>query len=317
MRGETKRSPRSLGLVAAAAALLLFETASAIPFDAGIFTQNHLRQCSGPARCIGGDPSLQFISDSDRGVAGSVGTQVIGPSIGTQSATAAGYDGSGFTPAISAYAFTDGPYRYTLSTFGLQRYEFVADGQVTLSGTLTFSQSGQTAPSSRNPRGLIVGSFMTFQMLNDVFDPQNCNLYNLLSGPGVVNEAGAIASCLRLNGQNAFGITVDFAGLQNFRESIFAIGNDPVANGALANSLTVSGNAGDVFYLATSLGIRAHLGGFADSRNTLTVGIDQPAIVNAAFRSNTFVRAPVPIPEPGALWLLAIGLSAAVFSRRR
>ncbi len=208
--------------------------------------------------------------------------------------------------------------RFTVAALGLQRYEFLADGQVTIDGTLTFAQSGQTAPTSENPRGTMDALFMAFQMAGDVFDPENCNIYNLFSGLGVFNEAGSITSCLRLNGSQFGNTVVDFAGLQNYQEAAFDIGNDPVDAGQLSQSLTVSGNAGDVFYLAASIGGRAHLGGFFDSRSTLTLGIDQFDIVGAAFQQQTFVPAPLPLPEPGTLLLMAFGLfGLQKFNRRK
>ena len=169
--------------------------AFAVPIDAGLFTQNRLRDCSGEMSCVGGDPTREVVADSDLGVTGSVATQVIGETLGTQSATSAGYSGDSFAPTISAYAFTEGAVRYTLAVFGLQRYEFLEDGDITIAGNLTYAQSGQTSPTSENPRGVMDATFMAFQMEGDIFDPESCNIYNLISGPGAVNEAGAITSC--------------------------------------------------------------------------------------------------------------------------
>ena len=290
------------------ALLLAASVAGAVPIDSALYTQNNLRECGGITFCVGGEPSIELTSDFDTGATGSVSTRIFGPTIGTQSATSAGYDGSSFTPAISAYAFTDGPVRYSIGVLGLQRYEFVDEGEVTLAGNLTYAQSGQTAPTFDNPRGKLVASFMAFQMENDIFDPENCNVYNLFSGPGAFNEGGAINQCLSFNGQNLGGIDVVFDGLMNFEQSLFDTGDDATDAGVLSQSLSVTGSAGDVFYLATSLGGFAHLGGFWDSRTTLTVDIDRPELVSAAFQAETFTPAPVPIPLPGTLALLCLGL---------
>jgi len=301
--------PIGPALLLSALATLLSGNASAVPFDAGLFTQNNLRQCSGESSCVGGDPSIEFASDIDLDTTGSVSTKVLGSNLGTQAATSAGYSGDSFAPTISAYAYTPGPVRYTLGTLGLQRYEFVADGEITIGGNLTFTQSGQTQPRNENPRGVMDALFMAFEMENDVFDPENCNLYNAISGPSAPNQSGAITSCLRFDGQDLFGTTVEFLGLDNYQESVFDIGSDAVANGNLSRSLTVSGSAGDVFYLAASLGGGAHLGGFFDSRTTLVLDIDNPEIVAAALQVDSFRPAAARVPEPGALGLLIAGLA--------
>ena len=298
-------------------ALLLPTISLAIPFDAGIFTQNRLRECSGAMSCVGGDPTLEVIADSDLGVTGAVATQIFGPTIGTQSATSAGYAGGSFTPAFSAYAYTDGPVRFTLASFGLQRYEFLEDGEVTIEGSLTVDQSGQTAPTNQNPRGTMLASFMAFQMDGNVFDPENCNVYSQFSGPGAANEAGFMTTCLNRNGQDFAGTQIDFVGLQNFQVSAFDPGVGPVTDGVFNQSLTVNGNAGDVFFLAASLGGGAHLGGFWDSRNTFLLDIDQPDILDAALQVQSFTHAPARIPEPGTIVLLGMGLVGMGLARRR
>jgi hypothetical protein len=274
---------------------LLFGYAIADPIDNALFVQNNLRECSGEMSCVGGDPSIERDSDTDFGVTGSATTQIFGPTLGTQSAVSAGYTGDAFTPAISAYAYTDGPVRYTIGALGVQRYEFVEDGEIMIGGNLTYSQTGQSSPSSENPRGRTNALFMAFQMNDDIFDPTRCNLYNLSSGPGRFNESGYITSCLRFNGTDAFGILVEFEGLQNYQESVFDTFSGSVSGGSLSNSLTVSGSAGDVFFLAAWLGGKAHLGGFMDSANTLLLDFDSPELVEPSFSENTFVPAPTRI----------------------
>lgn len=54
----------------------------------------------------------------------------------------------------------------------------------------------------------------------------------------------------------------------------------------------VNGNAGDVFFLGADLRIQAHLGGWADTGNTLTFEVDNPEILQPAFDEQSFEPAP-------------------------
>lgn len=279
-------------LMVGLAFLLLFGHAIADSIDNALFVQNNLRQCSGEMSCVGGDPPIETVSDSDFGETGSAATQIFGPTLGTQSAISAGYTGDALTPAISAYAYTEGPVRYTIGALGIQRYEFVANGEIMIGGNLTYNQTGQSFPSSENPSGRTDALFMAFQMNDNDFDPERCNIYNIFSGPGAFNESGFISSCLRLNGQDRFGVVVEFEGLQNYQEAVFNTVSGPVSNGSLNTSLTVTGRVGDVFFLAASLGGGAHLGGFMDSANTLLIDFDSPELVEPSFSESTFVPVP-------------------------
>lgn len=275
--------------------ILIFSINDAViaqAIDTGLFTQNGLRQCNSATACIGGDPTLQRQSDFDLSVTGLVTTLVSDVGLGAEAATSIGFNGAALTPALSAYAYTTGPQRFTLASFGFQRYEFLAAGQVTIAATLSYSQSGETVPQENNPRGILVGSVMRFQMDADVFIPDNCNVFSSVSAP---NAAGFLITCLIRNGEELFpgGTIIDFVGLQNFQASEFDVPTAPVTNGVATAELTISGQAGDVFFLGASIGAFVHLGGFANSLNTLLIDIDQPALLNPTFAQETFVPAPV------------------------
>ena len=272
------------------AALVAFpESLLAQVIDTGLFTQNNIRQCNTDTSCIGGDPSIQRTSDFDLSATGQVSTQVNIPELGAQAATSAGYNGVALTPAMSAYAYTDGPQRYTLATFGFQKYTFLESGQVTLTGTITYSHTGQISPTSVNPRGRVSASFMSFQFDDNEFDAVDCNLFSSYT---VWNVSGTLNSCVTWNGQPFGNITIEFAGLQNVQIVDFSIPNSTVSNGSEQAQLVVNGNAGDVFFLGANLRIQAHLGGWADTGNTLTFEVDNPEILQPAFDEQSFEPAP-------------------------
>jgi hypothetical protein len=151
--------------------------------------------------------------------------------------------------------------------------------------------TGETAPRNTNPRGNVIGSVMGFQMDGDVFIPNNCNFLFDVSAP---NAAGFLVTCLTRNGQELFpgGPVIEFVGLQNFQISEFNVAVGSVTGDLATAELTISGQAGDVFFLGASIGVFAHLGGFADSSNTLLIDIDRPALVQPTFGQQTFVPAP-------------------------
>lgn len=304
-------------LTLTAALLAISQSANGVPIEAGLFTQNQLRICGSPGRCFAGDTSVEFASDLDLGGTGAVSTQVIDPlDGGAQAASSAGFQGPGFTPALSSYAFSGMQTRFTVGGLAIQRYQFSADGTINLSGALTYSQSGTTAPSGDNPNGLMSAGFISFQMENDVLETDNCNL--LSGGITAPNAGGLLSSCILRNGESfgSFG-TIDFLGLNSVQSAIFDTGNDPIAGGLATAGMTVSGLQGDVFYLGAFMTSFAHLGGFADSSNTLLLDIDNPSLVTAAFSQQSFVRAPARIPEPGTLTLLGIGLAGIRLARRK
>lgn len=265
------------------------EISLAAPIDTGLFTQNRVRQCSSDTACIGGDPTIEVQSDFDPSVTGQVSTQVVIEALGAQAATSAGFDGEAFTPAMSAYAFTSGPQRYTIVSFGFQKYVFLQAGQVTLSGTVTYSHSGQTSPQSQNPRGRVSGSLMSFQFNDNEFDGDDCNIFTSYSAS---NAAGILSSCVTRNGQQFGSRTISFTGLENVQHVVFPIPLTPASNGSVSAELVVTGNAGDVFFVGARLGVQAHLGGWGDTGNTLRIEVDNPEILEPAFTEETFEPAP-------------------------
>lgn len=279
------------------------------PIDAGVFTLSNFRQCGGPSAendqiCFNGDFVLESQFDRDVGINGLAQTRVIGPNLGTQGASSVGFFGTDLTPAISMYAFTDGPYRFTTQAFGFQRYEFTEDGStVSIGATLTYSQTGAAERSQRDsqPRGDIGAGIFVWQMLDDIFDPMECDDYAMNSGPGDRREGPTIESCILSGGFD------DLVGLQS---DFFFASRAPVVDGTRELGLTFSGNAGDVFFVGADMGVRAHLGGFADSRNTLLLDLDVDGnVVPTGFTEASFRRAPrLLVSEPPVLSLFLCGL---------
>ena len=222
---------------------------------------------------------------------GQVSTLVSSSALGAQAATSGGYTGPAFIPALSAYAYTSGPQRYTLSSFGYQKYTFAVDGTVTFDASLTYSQSGQTAPTSENPRGRLLGSIIKWEFDGDEFDPHLCNFFFSVNAG---NAAGFLTTCITRNGQEFFpgGPVISFPGLRDVEVAGFNSPAGPVSNGVATAQLTVTGVTGDVFFIGSTIGAVAHLGGFADSRNTLLMEVDQPGFVQATFAEDTFSPAP-------------------------
>lgn len=284
-------------IILAAALLTMSPLAQGAQIEAGLFTQNSLRTCGSPDRCFRGDSLSDFISDLDLDATGAVSTQLIDPlDLSTQSASAAGFQGPGFTPAISSYAYTGIQKRFNVAALAIQRYEFLSDGELKIGGTLSYSQSGTTIPDRENPSGVINALFLSFQMDDDILETDNCNFFE--GDIDQVNATGTMLTCILRNGESvgSFGV-IEFLGLNSVQNVLFETGSDPVINGMSTAELTVSGLQGDVFYLGAFMATSAHLGGFSDSQNTLLLEIDNPNLVMASFSQESFVSAPERVPD--------------------
>jgi hypothetical protein len=170
----------------------------------------------------------------------------------------------------------------------VQKYTFVNDGTVTITGTLTYSQSGR-GTSNPGPSGEIVrANLYAFEMEADAFDPKNCSLIDEVSQ---FNVSGFLGLCL--SGE----LGAELQGLESVQIASFGTLTQAVANGSASAELTVTGTAGQVFFLAGDLGASAFLGGFVDSRTSLTIEVDAPFLIRPAFTQETFVPAVPPGPS--------------------
>jgi hypothetical protein len=285
-RGKQMHKQRYLAFLLLTSSLTIFTCVGdtfADPIETGLFTQNRVRQCSTDTLCAGEDPTIEVVSDYDLSDTGMISTQVDVDHLGAQGATSAGYLGEAFTPALSAYAYTSGAQRFTVGSFGFQRYEFIEAGTVTLTGTMTYSQSGRGSPSE--PNGRVFGTFMAFQLEGNIFVPENCNIFKSFDA---VSISGIMSSCVTRVG--TFGI--EFPDLLSLDEVFFNTSDNPVSNGSETAELVVEGEAGDVFFLGAGMTVLAHLGGFGDTANTLVIDIDEPGLVEPSFTEETFIPAP-------------------------
>jgi hypothetical protein len=280
--------------------ILLQNNATAAPIASYNFAAINLADCH--ATCFDSDDTrLAAPAQQDFGTTGLATAHVIGSMPGVQSGGSSGFGATAYEPTLSAYGYSAGSYRSVTGTYGMQRYEFTAAGTLTIGGTLTWSQSGYSTTTTNSlPAGRTRASLYAFQMATNVFDLDDC----ITSNP----DLRLVINCSRLSGQTILGHSLLMKGQYNFQQSDFVIGSGAVSNGSVTNYLTISGNVGDVFFLASSLQVTPHLGGFADSRNTLKTNIDNPAIVKASFANNTFKPAPMAAPEPSLAVLMMGGL---------
>ena len=288
-------------IILVVALLAISQSARGELIEAGLFTQNSLRTCGSPDRCFRRDRIVEFVSDLDLGVTGTVSTQLIYPlDLSAQGASSAGFQGPGFSPAISTYAYTGVQTRFTIAALAIQRYEFLSDGQLKIEGALSYSQSGTTPPRAENPNGVIDAGFLSFQMDDDTLETDNCNFFE--GDINRFNATGTMLSCILRNGELGFFSdgelkAIEFLGLDegSIQNVLFDTGTDPVVDGVSTAELTINGLQGDVFYVGAYMSSFAHLGGFSDSRNTLLLELDDPYLVTASFSQESFVPAPAPI----------------------
>lgn len=267
------------------------DTAQAQALDAGLFTRIELRQCAAGTIedprpvCSGDNPTLTNIGDFDLAQDGVSAVELKSPRLAHQSAANVGYVGEGRAPAISVYSYSNSGLRLNASAFGFQRYEFLEDGELQVSATLTYSQTGIISPqASRNPRGTLAGGITVFQMENDEFLPQNCPRWVAGGADYSIPGSGIhFLFCLLFD---------DFVGMQNFQN--FEFNPDPVeiANGSLTQNFSIAAQQGDVWFLTADMFAHANNGGFADSRTTLRIDIQNPEIVQASFDAESFEPAP-------------------------
>jgi hypothetical protein len=295
-------------------ALYAFSTSSmAAPINSYAQASIHVRDCI--IACFDGhEISLAFAYQEDRGATGLATAHIKMPPTGTQTAASAGFSSDAFTPTLSAYSYSSGTIQFTTGAFGFQRYEFTSPGTIQIGGKLTYLQSGMTVTDrGGKPEGTVTAGLYTFQMTGNVFDLNDCNV---TFPERIVFGKTARICALFANKQVGVGNAISMPTQYNFHQALFNTGLAPVTGGELEQLLSVTGNTGDVFYLAAHLYALSHFDGFADSRNTLRLNIDNPSIVKASYTNDSFVPAPKSAPEPSTAILLLSGLSWRALRKR-
>jgi hypothetical protein len=269
------------------------------PLEAGSWTQVFVRECGPPRQgedfpdC--GSSAIQSelrVTDSDLGVTGSASSTYIQAQPPSQSAASAGYAGGGFTPAISAYSSSALGERIITSAIVLQRYEFLADGDLTGTLVLTYSQTGidGSLPFLRSPLGFLLSGVVVFRTENDLFEPDKCDVNDLTTGVALVTCITAEA--LSQDQGNPPGEVYD--GALEFVNFEFD-DTSPQVNATQSIPFSITGEVDDIVFLDADVFIFANNGGFGDSRTTLRIELDNPELVQASFPVETFSHAPRPV----------------------
>ena len=280
-------------ITALAVAVLLGDSAAfAQSFDTATFTRINVRECQPTVSsdelpiCSGQNPDLVDVGSFDPGLTGQSTNEVIEADRSAQSAVSVGYSGEGLTPAVSAYSYADVGQRIITSGIGIQRYEFLADGVLTGTATLSYSQSGQAeAQVSRHPRGVMDGGIITFQTSDNSINPANC----LNIPDGDVSEPGdgtSLLLCL---------IFEVYDGMSNFQNIEITSPIDDVDFGSQTVPFEIAGSAGDVYFVFSDLFVFANNGGFGDARTTLALELDNPELVDPTYAFDTYAAAPPPV----------------------
>ena len=288
----------ALSVFFASGTLVPTSFAAAQSLEAGWWTQVNIREC-GPPRAgedypdCGNVQSEQRNTDFDLGVTGSSVSTFDRAQPLSRSAARAGFAGAAFAPAISAYSRSARGDRIIASAFGLQRYEFLLGGVLSGTATLTYSQTGVDAGLNplRSPSGFLSSGIIVFRTENDLFEPANCGVDDLTVG-------GGLLFCLIFEAQsqaNSNPPGLVYEGALEFVNNEFD--EDASQRDAAMHVIpfSVTGQAGDVFFLSADLFVFANNGGFGSSRTTLKVELENPELVQASFPVETFAPAPQPV----------------------
>lgn len=222
----------------------------------------------------------------------------------TRMSASVGYDSGELTPAISTF-LRPGDERMTGSQLGISKH--VQTGDVTIEGTLTYSQSGgivgpDPEPSPEElPFGAVpFATLFSYQLkaeANGMLDGSRCD-WTALGGQG--RDFRTLIYCVKQ------GLHAD---VFNYREAAFPLPDTgpelqgqnivtpAVFDDAASASLLVpyAGPPDPEIFIGVELFTMARYGGEADSQNTLLISFDDPTAMEPSMETVTepsFVPAP-------------------------
>ena len=270
--------------------MVLGAAAQADPFiDYGVSTGFNVRGCDinapGGPDCLPGNNFPPFeATASDLAPLGDFVSASSSTERGNGEASV-GFQGVSLTPAISAFVSSSAIGRISCGGEGIQQYTAQQDGTLVLSGTLTYTTSGGLqSPPDPQPTddlswGFIGGGFLVLESETDRLD---------------------LADYARFVDGRVIGSLRDIDQWDGVREVASAFFDTPEGqtSGPVTASLSLDVEAGDVFFVLTSMQIIGRYGGFVNTTGTLITEFDQPAAVVPTFTEESFV--PVQFePVPG------------------
>lgn len=243
--------------------------------ESGTAALMQLGQCVSEANCLG-SPRVYItqLKTSDPGISGVSELSLFDSDLQVESATIAGYSGPSFTPYLESFAYTSGSNHLSIDTTALQSYRFERTGVLTVSASLSYSQTGSAEVFGGAPTGLASATVRAFQMDGDELDLTRCNL---IADGELEVDVDSFGLCMLARGQTFSGSKkIEIEGIEVLQNTqimgnsgvIFAGREYPeVLNQSLEKQFEIQGLEGDVLFLLAHSSTLVHSGGSAEVNN--------------------------------------------------